>query len=133
MGRRVGSKDRAKHDSLRFLNRYIQRVRKGRKCKDCQRTHPLGLYLAGDGITLQELARSAGASLKNVKIAIRSRGWMCRRCLNGCKERAHRKPKMDGLEEMYRDVERHQAFKESRSEESYKLWIEQMEEAYGPL
>lgn len=133
MGRPVGVENRRKHDSVQFLGRYVKRVRKGRKCKECHRTHPLGLYLAGDGITLQQLARSAGASIGKVKTAIRARGWMCRRCLNQCMERAPREAKMDGMEQLYRDPERHGKLRDSLPPESYAFWVGDMEEKYGPL
>ncbi len=79
MGR---SKNRKAHDSVDFLNRYVVRVRRGKQCKECGRTLPQGLFLAGDGIQLARLARMSGGTLDSIKREIRSRGWVCRHCLN---------------------------------------------------
>ena len=52
-------------------------------CRRCQRVLPQGLFLKGEP-QLTEMAR-AGATVSELKTAMRERGWYCRTCVNKMK------------------------------------------------
>lgn len=64
---------------VRFVDRCRKRM-SGRGCRDCGTIHPHGLFLHGTP-GLREMVR-AGAQPRELKAAMRERGWYCRKCVN---------------------------------------------------
>lgn len=68
------------YDRRRLFVKRCRRVCGKRGCKDCGKVLPKGLFLRGDP-ALNDILR-AGRSVRDLKEAMRERGWYCKGCIN---------------------------------------------------
>ncbi len=127
---------RPKHDKVTFLKRFVRRARKwnSRPCS-CGKVLPGGLYLSGGGITLADMARDAGMTLAKIKEEIRSKDWVCRGCLNACRNGTREVRELTFQEQgaiIEEKAYRNDVHREAIGKDDPQ-WVVAMEAKFGPL